>query len=272
MKKSIKKYIFSSPQLYKYYVKYYMNMNSLLYRGKNVYEIKDIVVCGMQRSGSTLLFNIVNEVLKQNEHKQDTFFEEEMLYKKLLQQELSTVVKKNHTYLPMVAKRVRKGLSIGFFTHRDIRDVIVSSIQKGWLNNVEEWVESERIRYMANNALLYAKTPNMNVISYQKLMNDKESVIREVADALKISLSESDIADIYQRTSIESTKKKLAAIPEEKKLFYADQLHKNHIADGKSGKWVDNLSQDEIGVINELTKDFLSYFGYDTSIDKRTFA
>ena len=272
MKKSIKKFIFSSPQLYSLYVKYYMNMNSMFYKGKYVYEIKDIVVCGMQRSGSTLLFNIINEVLKENKHKEDTFFEEERLYKKLLQQELSTSVKKNHTYLPMVASRVKKGLSIGFFTHRDIRDVIVSSIQKGWLENVEEWVENERIRYMANNALLYAKTPNMNVISYEKLMNDKEAVIKEVATALGISLSERAIADINSRTSIENTKKKLAAIPEEKKLLYTDQLHKNHIADGKTGKWVDDLSADEIKVINELTKDFLLHFGYDTAIDKPTFA
>ena len=272
MKKSVKKLIFSSPQLYRWYVKYYMNANSLLYSGKHTYEIKDIIICGMQRSGSTLLFNIVNEVLSRNKHKQDTFFEEEILYKKLLQQELSTSVKKNHTYLPMVAQRVKKGISIGFFTHRDIRDVIVSSIQKGWLNNVEEWVENERIRYMANNALLYAKTPNMHVISYQKLMNDKEAVIKEVANKLDIVLDEQDIADIHHKTSIENTKKKLAAIPEEKKLLYTDQLHKNHIADGKTGKWINDLSKDEIALVTELTKDFLLYFGYDTNIERHSFA
>lgn len=266
MKSSIKRFIFSSPQRYRWFARYYMNFGSLFYQGKHIYEIKDVVICGMQRSGSTLLFNIVNEVLNKNKHQQDTFFEEEVLYKKILQAELSTSIKKNHTYLPMVAKRIKNGLSIGFFTHRDIRDVVVSSMQKGWLDNVQEWVDSERIRYMANNALLYAKTPNMHVISYEKLMNQQEEVIKEVADKLNVALDSEDIADIRQKTSLEATRKKLKAIPEDKKLLYANQLHKNHIADGKSGKWAEHLSPDETRLITQLAYDFLSYFDYETNV------
>ena len=266
MKKAIKKIFFSSPTLYHYFVKYYQNYDSFFYRGSNTYKIKDVVVCGMQRSGSTLLFNIVNEVIAKGQSQRDTFFEREILYKKLLESEQSAVVKKNHTYLPLVARRVKKGLSVGFFTHRDIRDVIVSSIQKGWVENVDDWIEDGRIRYMANNALLYAQTPNMCVISYHQLMNHKVEVINEVAKKLSLTLGPEDIDDIYQKTSIKNTKKRLTEIPQEKKRLFTDQLHKNHIADGKSGKWQEHLTNRQAATVTELTKDFITYFGYDLSI------
>jgi LPS sulfotransferase NodH len=227
-----------------------------------MYEIKDIIVCGMQRSGSTLLFNIINEVLKENNSHIDTFFEEEIKYKKLLASERSTLVKKNHTYLPLVAKRIKKGQTIGFFTHRDIRDVIVSSIQKGWLNSIDEWISNLRIKYMINNSILYAKTPNMHIVSYEQLMGSKTEVIINVANKLGISLSQEAIEKIEKNTSMNIVKKKLQEIPEGMKLEYSDQLHKNHIADGKIGKWRNHLSEEEITRLTLYCKEYLHFFGY----------
>ncbi|MGD1892848.1 MAG: sulfotransferase domain-containing protein [Cyclobacteriaceae bacterium] len=261
MKKEIKTLIFNKLFLYKVFMRY-KNINALFYRKKNTYEIKDIIVCGVQRSGSTLLFNIINEVLNEQKNSVDSFFEEELKYKKILANELSTLVKKNHTYLPMVARRVRSGKSIGFFTHRDIRDVIVSSIQKGWLSDINEWVTNLRIRYMINNSILYATTPNMHIFSYDKLMNYRTEVISEIADVLNIPLSEEAIQRISAKTSIDVTRNKLKEIPSDVKLEYSDQLHKNHIADGVIGKWRNFLSEEEINFLTVYCQDYLSFFRY----------
>jgi hypothetical protein len=234
----------------------------LFYQGKDTYQIKDIVVCGVQRSGSTLLFNLINEILAENKYKEDTFFEKEILYKKLLERERSELVKKNHTYLPLVARRVKKGTSVGFFTHRDIRDILASSIQKGWVNNIEEWVDSQRIKYMINNSLLYAKTPNMHIYSYSDLMNKREQTIRSISETLGIELNEESVQKIKQNTSIQKVKKELQQIPQDVKLFYDNQLHKNHIADGSSGKWRKFFSEEEKNFLNKYCEDYLKYFDY----------
>lgn len=237
-------------------------MSSLFYRGKHTFQIKDIVVCGVQRSGSTLLFNIINQILAENKYNEDTFFEKEILYKKLLEKERSIQVRKNHTYLPLVANRIKKGLTIGFFTHRDIRDVLVSSIQKGWLTNIQEWVESQRIRYMINNSLLYAKTPYIHIYSYHELMHDRRNVIKSVSEVLGIELNEESIEKIIRNTSIDKVKSKLQEIPQDVKLYYDNQLHRNHIADGESGKWEEFFTEEEKKFLNNYCGEYLRYFNY----------
>lgn len=261
MKTTVKEFIFNHRFFYKLFLRF-KNRNSLFYRKKNMYAIKDIIVCGMQRSGSTLLFNIIIEILKEKDNDVDTFFDEEIKYKNLLANERSSIVKKNHTYLTLVANRIKEGKSIGFFTHRDIRDVIVSSIQKGWLNNIDEWISNLRIKYMINNSILYAKTPNMHIFSYEQLMNSKIEVILEVAKILEVPLTEDAIERIENNTSIKRTKKKLQSIPEGVKLEFADQLHKNHIADGQSGKWRMHLSKEEANRLTDYCSEYLHYFGY----------
>ena len=263
MKKLVKKYLHSSPYLYKFFVRYH-NISSLFYRGKHTYQIKDIVVCGVQRSGSTLLFNIINEILIESNRETDTFFEKEIFYKRLLENEMSPQVRKNHTYLPLVAKRIKKGITIGFFTHRDIRDILVSSIQKGWIENIQEWVDSLRIKYMINNSLLYAKTPKMNIYSYHDLMHNRPQVIVSVAKVLGVELNEESIEKITQKTSIAKVKEELQKIPEDVKLHYDNQLHKNHIADGNSGKWENFFSEKEKIFLNSYCKKYLQYFKYPT--------
>lgn len=255
--------MYSHPTLYKYYAKY-KNLDSLFYPSKNSLYIKDIVVCGVQRSGSTYLFNIINEILQSKPLPPSTYFTDDKSYKKLLANERSTFVKKNHIYVPLLAKRIQNKTSIGFFTHRDIRDIVVSCIQLGWLKNIDDWFINYKLKNMMYNSILYASTPNMHIISYDELMNFGPQTVEKVADCLGIELSSDMIKDILNATSINATIEyihKPAVLRSQKK--YANLLKPNHIADGEIGKWKTFLKVEDQEKLNNFCKEYIDFFGYD---------
>ena len=253
---------FNSRRLYRLYLQY-KNLNSLFYFNKDIFRIKDVIVCGMERSGSTLLFNIINEVLRENRNVSDPYFDNEIEYKKILSSERSILVKKNHVYVPLAAKRIRKGQSIGFLTHRDLRDVVVSLIQAGWVADVETWVKDYRIKTIGNNAMLYASTPNMNIFSYQQLVSNKEAVIKSVADILNVSLTLEVIEQIDKRTAINEMRQKQYQQPSPIPYRFDHQMQDDHIADGEIGKWKKHLTQQEAYLLTKYCRKYLDFFGYE---------
>ena len=228
---------FNSRRLYRLYLQY-KNLNSLFYFKKGTFHIKDVIVCGMERSGSVLLYNIINEVIRENRSVTDVYFDDEVTYKKILTNERSILVKKNHVYVPLIARRIKKGQSIGFFTHRDLRDVVVSMMQIGWISDIESVIKGYHIKNIGNNAMLYALIPNMHIFSYQKLMcNDREEIVREVADILQVSLTSRVIIDISKRTSVDNMRQKHREQPDDISYRFDNHILTNHIADGEIGKW-----------------------------------
>lgn len=261
-KRKLIAFTFNHRSLYRLFIRY-KNLDSVFCFRKYNFQNKDIVVCGIQRSGSTLLFNIIQEVLKENNRTIDPYFEEERKYKEILHNEISTLVKKNHTYLPLVAKRIKKKKSIGFFTHRDIRDIIISHIQLGWIDEIEHWIANYKIKNMMNNALLYASTPNMHIISYEKLVHARPEVIEEVSNILGATLTLEAKGRILENTSLHEMRKKAAKSVDYNGKNHNNQLMENHIADGKTGKWKEWLSKDKIFRLSEYCREYLEYFGYE---------
>ncbi|WKN31575.1 sulfotransferase domain-containing protein [Porifericola rhodea] len=238
-------------------------MNTSLFSRKySALEIKDIVVCGVQRSGSTLLFNMVNEVVHSKPQLLDTYFENERDYRKILQQERSTLVKKNHVYVPLLAKRVKQKISYGFFTHRDIRDIIVSFIQLGWLKEVDDWIKNYNIKNMMYNSILYASTPNMQIIAYEDLVRKPEKVVQYIANTLEIPLTKEQIKQIVEHTSIQQSKKDIGKEVVGQQYPYVSQYIDKHIADGKIDKWRTFLSSEDQQKLNEYCAEYLDFFGY----------
>ncbi|MBD3377453.1 hypothetical protein GF406_20665 [candidate division KSB1 bacterium] len=144
---------------------------------------------------------------------------------------------------------------------------MASKIQKGSIESVAEFIVSGRLRRLVNTALLYAKTNNMQVFSYDEIVNDKQKTISVAASILKITLTDKEIGQISDKTSLTNTKAKL-----QKATFakngnnYVDKqsgLHSNHINDPSTGKWKSVLSKQEEKIIISEAKDYFIFFGYD---------
>jgi|GEM_PF-1860445 len=262
MNKNFKEIIFRHPLLYSVYLtSRNFSLSSIL--KANSYKVKDIVVCGMARSGSTLLFNIIKEMVNFHYRKIDPYFIDDSEYSNLLNHEISLFIKKNHRYSFSLQRRLKKKLTFGFFTHRDIRDVVVSLMQNGRITDFNKWSADGRLRKIVNDALLYARTGNVMMIEYEDLLNNKLKVIDIIADNLKLNLFPEEEQSIVEKTDLVSTKKLLSA-KETDTIDLANHLHKNHISDGKVGKWKEILTKEQIAYINSSTKDFLDFFHYKT--------
>lgn len=261
IKKKLIARIFKSPRMYRLY-RYYKQLGSGVFFRTTNYPIRDIIICGMPRSGSTLLFNLIKQLMIIHSNKVNTYFNYDLEYRELLSNERSIYVKKNHRYSPLLSKRIEKKLSIGFFTHRDIRDVVVSLIQKGRITDFYDWLARRKLRKIINDSMLYANTKNIILIPYEELINDKKNVILKVAGKLNICLTESEINSLIDSSDIEKIKEDIKIRGEVGKIDVITQLHSNHIKDGIVGKWKEILSKDQIDIINESGKDFLKFFRY----------
>ena len=227
------------------------------------FSIRDIVICGVQRSGSTLIFNYTKEILNYKNNNIDTFFSDDRKYKNILESEYSGLLKKTHSYSSYIAKRIRKKQSIGIFTYRDIRDVLVSAIQKGWISSPDDWISNNRLKIIMHNAIMLSKVPNMLIFSYSDLINNPEKIISKISERMDYRLRNSKIDTIIDKYSINNVKSRMKQIPTDKKLNYMDQFHKNHIADAKTGKWKNFFSKKDIDTINKYCKEYLDYFGFE---------
>jgi hypothetical protein len=244
----------------------YSTLSHLRYLFHNVkHPIKDIVVCGVPRSGSTLLFNLIRELVKIELDRLDGFFTTEIEYQNLLSKERSFFVKKNHEVSWLLIKRIKSNLSLGFFTHRDIRDVVVSLMQKGWMQDFNTWIERKGLHTMVNNSLIYASVKNMNTISYEELTNDRLTVVNNIKKILNLDhVDESSMKMIVRNSSIEEIRKKIENISVDDEYDRATHLHKDHIADAEMGKWRRHLSDDQVEVINAISREYLIRFNYLT--------
>lgn len=256
----LKKYIYKNMKLYKF-----AKQSKTVIRGNFIsprFHKKDIVVCGMKRSGSTLLFNLIKEITNKIGNDRDTYFNDENDYIRLLNYEDYRYISKTHSYVPFVARRIKNGYTRGFFSHRDIRDVIVSLMQKGWVENIDHWLKTDQLEILINNSILWASVKNITIISYEELIKNGKDVIISIAKQVNINLTNDDINNILEKVSIKNTKKTIDSIKGNNEYDVKTQLHQNHIFDGKIGKWKKILTEEQISIINKRSNNFLKYFKY----------
>lgn len=235
----------------------------LFSRGKNGV----ILNCGGPRSGSTLLNMIIKEVLLVGLESEDNYVDNlSDLSSRLALYKYFTLVK-THRYFPNVQGLIKRNQVIAFMTHRHIRDVVVSLCQKGWVEEVGDFIDSKDLKQISFSSCAYAKMKGMNIISYQELMDNPKSVIYFVCNKLDIKMDEQQIDAIVNSVSKENVHKKIRGIENDNKseacLDSSTGLHKGHINDGKTGKWREFLSASESSAITAECQDYLSYFGYE---------
>lgn len=227
---------------------------------------KDIINCGAQRSGSTLLHNVIQQILFVNLASNYNFCGSEREYLKIQKQFTRYNLIKIHEYSPIIERRIVNGKSIGFFTHRDLRDVIASKIQKGWIKDIEKYISSGLLRREVNTCIAYALTKNINIFAYNDLILNKKESITKIASVLNVQLAEENIDNIISETSIKATQKKIeqATFKESwgNKVDDKTGLHDNHINDPTPGKWKNVINSEHEKMIIENASDYFDFFGY----------
>ena len=222
-----------------------------------------ILNCGGPRSGSTLLNMIIKEILLIKLGSEDNYVDNS----KELSRRLSTYTHfsliKTHRYFSNIQSLIRKGQVIAFMTHRDIRDVTVSLCQKGWVDDVREFIASRDLKQIAFSSIAYAEVEGMNVMSYQQLMDQPRQSISFVAGKLGVDLTEEQLDRIERSVSKDNVSRKIDQIDGGDgagvELDVASGLHKDHI---KSGKWREFLNAEDAQAIAEECREYMTMFDY----------
>jgi hypothetical protein len=179
-----------------------------------------------------------------------------------------SVLRKTHEFSLLLKNRIEKGQTLGFFTHRNLLDIIASHIEKGWINDVKSFVDEYGLEKLVYRAIILSKIKGLIIIPYDELMENKMNVIKMISKRLNVELNEEQVHDIIKETSIENTKMKIKNLNFEKvgnDLFDKKTgLHKNHINNPQTGKWQNVLNPNEIDLIvnNKAFKLFNTTFGY----------
>ncbi len=226
-------------------------------------DVTDILICGMPRSGSTLVFNIVRD-LYGIENDENRYFKNIYNYNKLLLVS-SDKIFKTHIYDEYIRKRIISGKTKAIFTYRDIRDVTVSLHQRGWLDDTSLFCK-RRMKRISYNSLLYAAIPQVLSLRYEEFFYNAEQLVRGLKDFLEIEVDDKLIDEIISKYSRDNVSERLNNIEFNAKAKdeynISTGFHKNHIYDSEIGKWENYFS---IEYRKQLSNDwdlFLDKFGY----------
>lgn len=242
---------------------------SQLIGGKGIVKSKNGIVlnCGGPRSGSTLLNIIIKEVLVEGLKQESNYIDNCEGFRRKLSCFNHLTLVKTHRYFWNVGYLIRRNQIVAFMTHRDMRDVSVSLLKKGWIEDIESFVNSKELKQIEYTSLAYASLPGMHVISYDELVDDTNNVISQVATRLGVELTVDKVNLIAQKVSADNVKKKINAISAsvdiDQGVDESTGLHVNHIHDPVSGKWKKHLNSLEASLIARDTKEYNQRFGYE---------
>ncbi len=258
-----------------------------------------LVICnGMIRSGSTLQYNLVRNLLENLEfgmgHGYFDLEQKIISDEQLLQwgRDSCYHVIKMHEIHPKSLEMMTNRLLKICYIYRDIRDVAVS-IKNMW--SLEEDVLHSELDKAVEIYYNLVKIPNVLYQKYEDVISDLPHVVRELADYLDLNPTEEIIKAVEKSSSLENmmrisqskglqlkgqllvfmklhTPSKLKFLLREilgSRIvdFYHDQhtlLHPQHISkySGATGVWRTSLDKHEINAITARYEAWLRASGY----------
>jgi hypothetical protein len=202
-----------------------------------------IICAGMVRSGSTILFNIVRLLY---EHKCGA----SNVYGCWIKQ-----YDKNdprHVHIVKIHKYNEKLIdndTLVITSRRDIRDVAASLMRKGWIRDgIIPSIEKVLDKYVA----WYQHS--IYDMSYEDMCQNRVEIIKEIAVALKLEISNSDVHKINEHI------KSLSYWSEGKRTRVYNEItlfHKHHISDGSYGSFRGTLTNEDIAKIEHKYSEWI---------------
>jgi hypothetical protein len=233
-----------------------------------------VVCCGMIRSGSTLQYQVVADLLEQRGLGQRAGFVEKKNFRQVraqLENMTGLSVIKIHDFLPEIEPWLKLEKTKIFYTFRDLRSV-AASVMRIWKAPFSDvirpngWLDSA----VAADARWRA-FPGVTVSRYEDLVQSLPSEVGRWATALGLELTPQEVEDVSARFSIPAQQERIrqAGLPEEGAQSSAIEtfdpkslLHARHITDGSEEGWKKELSPDQIKQIEDQYSGWLQQHGF----------
>ncbi len=229
-----------------------------------------VILCvGLKSSGSTWLYNVVIQLLKEKYRRGITaFYADNFSMFPPDTESASVLVTKAHEpskELVYLARMTRGQL---FLTLREPRDAVASLMQRfqhkfeGALGETAR--QSQRIAELDRNE-------EMTAYRYEDGFFDRFETVGEIADALGIKVSKAARERIYRSLTRESVRQtigkfgktgKFGKKPDANSFDQETQWHPGHVGDGKIGKFAGVLSAAQQKKVLAATQAYTKRFGY----------
>jgi hypothetical protein len=233
-----------------------------------------VICCGMIRSGSTLQYQVVSDLIEQRGLGERTGFIESKNFPEFRSRLIGAKgfsVVKVHEYMPELEPWMKQETTRIFYTYRDLRSVAISVMRKwsipfsevvcvnGWLDNA---VASEA-QWRAHSKTLVSR--------YEDLVEHLPHEIGKWATALSLNLTPEQLDEVAALYSIAAQQERIreAHLPEQgSKPGVRDNydakslLHHNHITDGSVDGWAKELEPAQVRQIEERFSGWLREHGY----------
>jgi hypothetical protein len=231
-----------------------------------------VFCCGMERSGSTVQFQIAAEIVEmagvgtrvdwvppqefpasRNKHRGRT----------------DMLVFKNHICTPDMVAEFDAGNARGLYIYRDLRDVMVSKMRKTQVPFGALW-NGRFLTTCLNNYDKWTRLPGVLVSRYEDMVGDLASEVDRIASHLGIELTRQQRRQIANRFGLERQQHRINAAVAAgamrgafgQKFDPHTNLHSDHIHSAKVGAWLDQLTHRQIALVEQLSGQWLIAHGY----------
>jgi hypothetical protein len=233
-----------------------------------------IFCCGMQRSGSTVQFQIAAQLVEEAKLGKRVEWVKAERFPELRQKYAEYPgwkVFKHHICTDEMASEFHQRTAMGVYVYRDLRDVCVSTMHKYSMTFEQLW-DSGFLADCLQQFQKWTSLPRMLVSKYEEVVRDLPREVERIATHLGMSLEPQRYEQIAAEYVIAKQMQRIEDAKRAGRLQqgFADalfdphtNLHTNHIHSGEIGSWKEVLSADQIAVIENSAHDWLAMHGYE---------
>jgi FkbM family methyltransferase len=226
-----------------------------------------IFCCGAKRSGSTLQYNLLAETVELSKIGKRIEYVKPLefgIVREKYKDYDGYKVFKTHVLTEEIRNEIMHGNAICFYVYRDIRDVIVSFKNKGWLGSIKGAIK----QYLDDYNSWMSIEDRLIVRRYEDFYDKLDHELAFISKFLGIELSEQSLNSIVQRLSLATLKNRIGkfedfTLIDSHRFDPKTLLHEGHINSGEIGQWRRKLLINEILEIEAMAASWLTRNGYD---------
>jgi hypothetical protein len=173
---------------------------------------------------------------------------------------------KSHVPANAIINRVKDSRAKVLYIHRDLRDVVVSTMFKHKIrfSNV---IESTTLSDAVGWGNTWEQLPGGLIQRYDELTNNIPAGIDQICDYIGIDLPQNGRDIIAHNHSIQKQQQRIQAIPRADQFDNHELLHHDHISNGNGQSlWQSVLADFQIKQIEDKYGAWLVGHGYELSI------
>lgn len=224
-----------------------------------------LIVCGMLRSGSTLIYQLLCAILEQRGNLQRLgFLQGGQSWLPDEQDSVNRVVKLHH-YDEKLAALASEGRVVPIYTYRDPRDGVVSAMRQFDIpfDKALEWYE-----YAVSVGNKWESLPYTLSLSYESLIKDLVQLVAVLSAHIDADIDASAMASIAADHTRNKQRDRASQVP---KGTYdsANLLHYGHISGSDENSLEYSLNDHEISRIESSLGGWMRTHGYSVPLGTR---